>query len=95
MDCTDAGQPANGARQRFGRRNAEPAAGITVESSAENPKSAEGTNGEPVLWGSRSTLPAARAGNSDCGENDDKNSRKYAQTITGYHFAFGPTRKHF
>ena len=47
MDCTDAGQPANGARQRFGRRTAETAARFDPESSAENPKSDERTNGEP------------------------------------------------
>jgi hypothetical protein len=35
-----------------------------------------------------STSRAVRAGNSDWGENHDKNSRKYAVTITGYHFWF-------
>jgi len=47
MDRIDAGQPANGARQRFGRRPAETASRFDPESSAENPKSDERTNGEP------------------------------------------------
>ncbi len=63
-------------------------------SASASERAAICASGKPVPWGSGSTLPAARAWNSDCGENDDKNSRKYAQTITGYHFAFGPARKH-